>query len=273
MFKPTLVVCKPSLPDQYDVQRQALNQEIRGVEVFQMPIFKLHPSKPGLVRLKQILTTPTQDEKVDLLVFVSPSALELVLGDLNEWPAGSFCGVMGRQSAHCAQRLKVPLQQLIYPGQGANLENEDSNGLANLIVQRFPLRNCRIIVCKGPRGRTEFVHRLNHLQYEVIQIECYDRILIENQTQHFIKLFSLATNAVLWITSTETVQKLNEQLNEKFSDQAQVFFKQCKVLTTHARITAKCLELGYTQVFQIATGIQSVKEWLRLYQTPQTTRQ
>jgi uroporphyrinogen-III synthase len=179
-----------------------------------------------------------------------------------DWPEAVYCGVMGRQSAQLVERLGVPAHRLVYPCSPNNSETEDSHGLANLIGQMFPQGDCEVIVCKGPKGRSDFGKRLIHENYSFSQLECYDRLVI-NQTELECKqLLALGENAVMWLTSSETIGVLDEQLLSSFPDEVPAFRSLCVLLTTHPRITTKCLELGYARVFQISTGIQSVKEWL-----------
>ncbi|WP_255970143.1 hypothetical protein, partial [Klebsiella pneumoniae] len=76
-------------------------------------------------------------------------------------------------------------------------------------------------------------------------------------------LFARTSEAVLWITSSETIEALDSQLARKSESRLKTLKETATVLTTHPRITAKCRELGYAHVVQIATGIQSVNSWLK----------
>lgn len=260
----TLVVCKPKLPEQYLTQRVELKRALDEAglsKILYFPVFDLVPDFSTLGEIAAWLKQ--QSEKPNrLVVFVSPSVLEIVLTHLGSWPSNVFCGVMGKQSAKLAADLGVPVGPIIAPtGEGLD-ESEDSDGLARLLARQFDAGTCDVLVCKGPRGRTEFPLKLEGMGHHVRVIECYDRRIIEQTEAQSNALFELGARAVLWVTSSETIEVLDQQLALKSDPRLTILREQSTVLTTHPRITAKCRELGYAHVVQIATGIQSVNSWL-----------
>jgi len=261
----TLVVCKPKLPDQYLTQRVDLKRQLDQMHsghVMYFPVFELVPDLASLLTIRPWLETTT-DKPNHLIVFVSPSVLEIAVTNLGQWPANVYCGVMGRQSAKLAIDLGIPKDNIIAPMGENDHETEDSDGLARLLATHFEAGSCRVMVCKGPRGRVEFPKKLEEMQHDVTVLECYDRKVIEQSNAQCEALFARAAEAVLWITSSETIEALDSQLARKSESQLKVLKETATVLTTHPRITAKCRELGYAHVVQIATGIQSVNSWLK----------
>lgn len=261
----TLVVCKPKLPEQYLVQRLNLKKQLEQAQhasVLYFPVFELVPDFSALAEIKHWLTLETGRAK-RMIVFVSPSVLEITVTHMGKWPAAVYCGVMGRQSAKLAIELGVPQDRIISPTGEGNDETEDSDGLARLVASHFEAGSCEVLVCKGPRGRVEFPKKLEDMQHSVKVLECYDRRVIEQSDAQCEALLSLSGNAVLWITSSETIEVLDRQLALKGDTRLDTLRKHAHVLTTHPRITAKCQELGYAHVVQIATGIQSVNSWLK----------
>jgi hypothetical protein len=135
----TLVVCKPRLPEQYLTQRieikRALDQAGHS-NILYFPVFELIPDFSAMSEighwLKQEAPQPNR-----LMVFVSPSVLEIVLTHLGGWPSNVFCGVMGKQSAKLALDLGVPKSQVIAPTGDGPDESEDSDGLARLLAKQF----------------------------------------------------------------------------------------------------------------------------------------
>lgn len=260
----TLVVCKPKLPEQYLTQRVELKRALDEAGLSKILYFPVFDLVPDFSTLGEIAAWLKQEpEKPNrLVVFVSPSVLEIVLTHLGAWPSDVFCGVMGKQSAKLAVDLGVPAGQVIAPsGEGVD-ESEDSDGLARLLARQFDAGTCDVLVCKGPRGRTEFPLKLEGMGHQVRVIECYDRRIIEQTEAQSNALFELGASAVLWVTSSETIEVLDQQLALKSDPRLTILREQSTVLTTHPRITAKCRELGYAHVVQIATGIQSVNSWL-----------
>ncbi len=261
----TLVVCKPKLPDQYLTQRVDLKRQLDQMHaghVMYFPVFELVPDLAAMLTIRPWLDADTEKSN-HLIVFVSPSVLEIAVTNLGQWPAHVYCGVMGRQSAKLAMDLGIPKDKIIAPTGENDHETEDSDGLARLLATHFEAGSCRVMVCKGPRGRVEFPKKLEEMQHDVTVLECYDRKVIEQSNAQCEALFARAAEAVLWITSSETIEALDSQLARKSESQLKVLKETATVLTTHPRITAKCRELGYAHVVQIATGIQSVNSWLK----------
>lgn len=261
----TLVVCKPKLPDQYLTQRVDLKRQLDQMHaghVMYFPVFELVPDLAAMLTIRPWLDAATEKSN-HLIVFVSPSVLEIAVTNLGQWPAHVYCGVMGRQSAKLAMDLGIPKDKIIAPTGENDHETEDSDGLARLLATHFEAGSCRVMVCKGPRGRVEFPKKLEEMQHDVTVLECYDRKVIEQSNAQCEALFARAAKAVLWITSSETIEALDSQLARKSESQLKVLKETATVLTTHPRITAKCRELGYAHVVQIATGIQSVNSWLK----------
>lgn len=261
----TLVVCKPKLPDQYLTQRVDLKRQLDQMHaghVMYFPVFELVPDLAAMLTIRPWLDAATEKSN-HLIVFVSPSVLEIAVTNLGQWPAHVYCGVMGRQSAKLAMDLGIPKDKIIAPTGENDHETEDSDGLARLLATHFEAGSCRVMVCKGPRGRVEFPKKLEEMQHNVTVLECYDRKVIEQSNAQCEALFARAAEAVLWITSSETIEALDSQLARKSESQLKVLKETATVLTTHPRITAKCRELGYAHVVQIATGIQSVNSWLK----------
>ena len=261
----TLVVCKPKLPDQYLTQRVDLKRQLDQMHaghVMYFPVFELVPDLAAMLTIRPWLDAATEKSN-HLIVFVSPSVLEIAVTNLGQWPAHVYCGVMGRQSAKLAMDLGIPKDKIIAPTGENDHETEDSDGLARLLATHFEAGSCRVMVCKGPRGRVEFPKKLEEMQHDVTVLECYDRKVIEQSNAQCEALFARAAEAVLWITSSETIEALDSQLARKSELQLKVLKETATVLTTHPRITAKCRELGYAHVVQIATGIQSVNSWLK----------
>lgn len=261
----TLVVCKPKLPEQYLTQRVELKRSLDEAglsKILYFPVFDLVPDFSTLGEIAAWLKKECEKPN-RLVVFVSPSVLEIVLTHLGGWPSNIFCGVMGKQSAKLAVDLGVPAGQVIAPtGEGMD-ESEDSDGLVRLLARQFEAGSCDVLVCKGPRGRTEFPVKLEGMGHQVCVIECYDRRIIEQTEAQCNALFELGSHAVLWVTSSETIEVLDQQLALKSHTRLSILREQSTVLTTHPRIAAKCRELGYAHVVQIATGIQSVNSWLK----------
>lgn len=261
----TLVVCKPKLPDQYLTQRVDLKRQLDQMHaghVMYFPVFELVPDLAAMLTIRPWVDAATEKSN-HLIVFVSPSVLEIAVTNLGQWPAHVYCGVMGRQSAKLAMDLGIPKDKIIAPTGENDHETEDSDGLARLLATHFEAGSCRVMVCKGPRGRVEFPKKLEEMQHDVTVLECYDRKVIEQSNAQCEALFARAAEAVLWITSSETIEALDSQLARKSESQLKVLKETATVLTTHPRITAKCRELGYAHVVQIATGIQSVNSWLK----------
>lgn len=261
----TLIICKPQLPEQFLVQRTQLVAQLPvelGVQVMQLPLFDLVP-KPEVIQwvFEWVKAPPARNHKI--LVFVSPSVLEMVLHDMGTWPDTLHCAVMGQQSAALAMKLGVPEACIVAPSGQTDEETEDSDGLTQVIAKRFSVASCDVLICKGPRGRTQFITTLQVQGHQVLALECYDRCEIHLPNETLQHVLSLQGRVILWITSSETVVALDQQLKAHGPSDHQHFQQTATVLTTHPRIGNKCSELGYSTVIEIPTGIQSVNQWLQ----------
>lgn len=264
MPNPTLVVTKPLLPESLSTQKAILLSSLSDAEGYNrlhFPIFELLPIQDALGEMRMFCEAPGS-ASIKIVVFVSPSALEMGMSYLPQWPEHLLCGVMGHQSASLARRLGVPAAQIIAPGTEGNFESEDSNGLYKLLQASFADQQCDVLVCKGPRGREDFPEKLKSSGFVVRVLETYDRKVVSHTEESLTKLLELKQDAVLWITSSETIAYLDQSLLNLDSGVVNDFRKAAWVLTTHPRISFKCKELGYTNVFEIATGIESVKTWM-----------
>lgn len=266
----TLVVCKPRLPEQYLTQRLDLEGQLRAAGIQRVVYFPVFELIPDPVEIEQIAawakTLPDAGQK--LLVFVSPSVLEIAASHLGSWPEHLLCGVMGQQSARLAVQLGIPEASILAPGAGDGQETEDSDGLAHLLGERFATGQLNVLVCKGPRGRADFPQKLMQQGHQVQVSECYDRRVIQHTAESCQLFFERPGELAVWVTSSETAEALDQQLGRHSPSQHPLAQQQLTLLTTHNRITAKCRELGYAHVVQIPTGIQSVNAWLHSNKKP-----
>ncbi|HEY1058638.1 MAG TPA: uroporphyrinogen-III C-methyltransferase [Limnobacter sp.] len=269
----TLVVCKPQLPEGYSIQKAELDEQLTlGTQaaVVNLPVFELVPHTARLATLRDWMAAPRRRFQ-KLVVFVSPSALEMAMTGVAEWPADLMCGVMGRQSARLAQRMGIPRDRILAPSGEGGDDTEDSAGLLSLICRHFGDKTLEVMVCKGPRGRVEFPQKLQSLGHEVDILEIYDRLEIQQNSLRLNELLKQGPQCALWITSSETAEALDRQMSQLPDHQLLGFKNAATVLTTHPRITRRCKELGYARVVEIPTGIQSVNLWLKTNTTAMTS--
>ncbi|MCQ8896067.1 uroporphyrinogen-III C-methyltransferase [Limnobacter humi] len=268
----TLVVCKPKLPDGYSVQKSELDEQLtlgNQASVLNLPVFELVPHTAKLTALRDWMAAPRRRFQ-KMVVFVSPSALEMAMTHVTEWPADLMCGVMGRQSARLAQRMGIPRDHILAPSVDGGDDTEDSAGLLALMCRHFADKALEVLVCKGPRGRVDFPQKLSELGHDVDILEIYDRLEIQQSSVRLANLLTLGGRCVLWITSSETAEALDRQMSQMPDHQLLGFKNSATVLTTHNRITRRCKELGYARVVEIPTGIQSVNLWLKTNTTAMT---
>lgn len=261
----TLVVTKPRLPDNMRLQSKRLKQELVNIEpehsIWFLPVFELSDkpeSHPALLKFAE-----SSLEKRKLIVFVSPSALEFGMAALGGvWPQGVACGLMGAQSASLALELGVPDAAILAPRFRDDTLSEDSEGLYELVKSNFAVDSLSILICKGPRGRSHFYKKLKAEGYSLEVLETYDRKAIEQNQDDLKKLLNLGSKALIWVTSSECISTLDEQLCNESATGTHLLQQNCECLTTHPRIESRCKELGYINVHRIPTGVSEVKNWI-----------
>lgn len=261
-----IIITKPKIEvgtsGQAEVLHEALSS-VKDVEWVDLPLFELTPKAEEIAQLHREMSAEQNDTGLPrVLVFVSPSALEISLQNVKQWPSNCYCGVMGRQSADVAMRMGVPSDLILSPARD-NRYSEDSDGLLQLLSEKFVDTKPSVVICKGPRGRVEFPSGLRSLGFQVTVIETYDRAPSVFEVSKINALLSSAPSAV-WITSSEAANVFNDVIQGH--DSLTKNLKQnIRVLTTHGRITKRCQELGFAHVEQINTGVQSLIDWLNKY--------
>lgn len=260
----TLVVTKPHLAESdigqskgpyYALKNQA------GFDTLFFPVFEL-TSRPETDQVLSGFANTTPEGARKIIVFVSPSALQFGMAVLKSWPEGVACGVMGSQSANLALRLGVPEAAVLAPQFSDESVSEDSEGLFEILTRNFSASSSQIMICKGPLGRSSFHEKLTAAGYQVQLLETYNREPAKHSREEVNQLLDLHKNAVVWITSSESVKVLDSLLKETDSDKAVEFKRNAKVLVTHPRIKAAALESGFQKVSQIRTGLQSLEDWM-----------
>ncbi|MDX1669638.1 MAG: uroporphyrinogen-III C-methyltransferase, partial [Limnobacter sp.] len=260
---PTLVITKPKLVGDFasnPIDRFRKLKDRKDLNVLFLPVFRLSVRKEANDSVAEFASRSRDEGTHPLIVFVSPSALEFGMSVLKVWPKGVACGLMGPQSAELAKELGVPEASILAPGFSDTTVTEDSDGLHTLILRNYKAANCEVLVCKGPLGRSSFYEKLIADKFRVEVLETYHRDPIKYSKEELKALLDLQGQAVLWMTSSESVKVLCKQL-ETLPEQWNTFKQSAQALVTHPRILTETQEMGFSRVKQISTGLQSVLDW------------
>jgi len=166
--------------------------ESAGGHVFKMPLLQVqaNPSAPEL------------DLAADLLIFVSPAAVEFCTRGISKARITGYSGTVAAPGPGTARRLReAGFRNVMAPG-GASNSEELVKSLAS-----FPLAQRRVLIVRGQSGRELLADRLRECGAQVEYLAAYRRSpapLDENTITAWLK----APGAVALITSVDALLSL-----------------------------------------------------------------
>ncbi len=215
-----------------------LIEEKGGVPIL-FPFFKLSSVSDNAALLKVIEAL----DKYDIVVFVSPGAVEFGLSEIlkhREWPTKTLAAVVGSGTANLLK--KNGIDQIIMP-----MANFCSEGLLLLpALQSEMIKGKRILIMRSGSGRALLLKTLRQRGAQVNLVACYQRQEIDDQALSL--LMQNTPVDALTLFSTEGVYKMQRLA------QAEVLLPNGKSLfnlplfTPHRRIAEKAKYSGWRQV-------------------------
>lgn len=225
--------------------------EEKGGSPILFPFFKLSPAsdKSALLRVIECL------DKYDIVVFVSPAAVEFGLTEIlshRAWPTKTQAAVVGNDTANLLK--KNGIGQIIMP-----MDNFCSEGLlAHSALQPEKVRGKRILVMRAGSGRELLVRTLRGRGASVDLVACYQRQEVEDQA-----LWLLMQNTpvdALTLFSTGGLYKMQRlaQAGLLLSNGKNLF--NLPLFTPHRRVAEKAQHSGWRHIKITAMGESAMIE-------------
>ncbi len=225
-------------------QANGLAQNITrlGGKPLLFPLLEIAPASDT-----KALTTLAQNLQLyDLLVFISPNAVNYAMAELNNVPSKVRIAAVGQSSAQALRDLGVT--NVIAP-----TERFDSEALL-VLPELQNVSGWRVAILRGDGGREVLGDTLKTRGAQVEYVTCYQRSKPETDATEL-----LAGKAdALTVTSSEALAHLWQMLGEP--DKAR--FAVIPLFVPHARIAELARQQGWRDVIQTASGDDGMLEAL-----------
>ena len=227
-----------------------------GLPVQLLPLLEIH-ALDGAAERAQLLRMLARLPEFDLVVFVSPNAIDCVFAQLSAWPAGVPLAVVGEGSrmALAAHGVTDANASITSPFDTARSDSEHL-----LLALDLPaLRGKRALIVRGDGGRDFLAEGLRAAGASVEFVTAYRRCVpaltpalratLENLLQH---------NNDWIITSSEALRgllALLAALDDSGSENGVVVkMQQQHLIVPHARIAQTATALGFARVTLTGSG-------------------
>jgi uroporphyrinogen-III synthase len=210
-----------------------------------------------------IVILPPQDRKAvqnahaqlatyDVVIFVSPNAVEYGIPDPRRWPSrlAAFAPGPGTAEALAAAGIadvRIPATTF------------DSDGLLAL-PELGDVRGKRVLILRGEGGREQLADSLRARGAQVDAVACYRRAQPRSGAEGLAEAFRAGAIDVVTITSSEALDNLWSVAD----DSIRASWSACPTFAPHPRIVARARELGLSAVATAAGDaglIAGLLEW------------
>lgn len=224
-----------------------------GRRVALLPLLEIH-ALDGQEECAHLHSVLARLADHDLVVFVSPNAIDCVFAHLSAWPAGVALAVVGEGSrlALAAHGVNESNASITSPGEQARSDSEHL-----LLALDLPaLRGKRVLIVRGDGGRDFLADGLRAAGAEVSFVTAYRRAVPRLTPALRATLEQLLQHNNDWIiTSSEALRGLLSLLVEMDENLAFVVkMKQQHLIVPHARIAQSAAELGFARVTLTGSG-------------------
>lgn len=231
---------------------------------------------PRIITLPLLNIAPKTDESLkshiqaslkaaDLIIFVSPNAVECTMGLLHHAWQGLLnpavpIGVMGGSSQAALKQHGIgtqgSLSNIILPTDSAHW---DSEGLWNELQQLgWDWTAKKVIIFKGEGGRDWLANTLENAGAQVEPISVYARVPLDPEDSAWHAIHEIDFSQSLWmLTSSEAVRYLG---------QAKLPLDTAMAICPHHRISDAAEQIGFGEVFTCEPGdaslVAAAQAWL-----------
>ncbi|HVL75684.1 MAG TPA: uroporphyrinogen-III synthase [Noviherbaspirillum sp.] len=188
-----------------------------------------------------------------LVVFVSPSAIDIVLPMIASWPASAAVAVVGEGSRRALARHGVceDNARIFSP---CDPQRSDSETLLQ-VLDLEALRGRRVLILRGDGGRELLGDALRGAGAQVEQVTAYRRRApIFNEARRELLQRLLDGGAIWLITSSEALRVLTGWVRDAFGAAGLTKLQAQRLIVPHPRIAETAGALGFSDITQTASG-------------------
>lgn len=245
ILRPPVVVTRPI------AQAMPLAERLRaaGFEAVVFPLLDIEPLADSAA-LEACLSRLVS---FDLVVFVSPNAIDAAMRFIQAWPREVAIGVVGEGSRRQLARYGVTpdTTRIFCPAYPAR---SDSDALLQLL-DVDALRGRRVLIVRGESGREFLSDALKAAGVVVEQIPAYRRCAPKFDDPRREQLNGLLAQPVIWsITSSESMRILLEMTGFFGGEAALHALRLQRFFVPHHRIEETARHLGCHDVILTASG-------------------
>ncbi|CAL4325439.1 Uroporphyrinogen-III synthase [Buchnera aphidicola (Thelaxes suberi)] len=208
-----------------------------NIQSWIFPIFKFRPGK-DLFLLPHVLQSSSKNS-----IVIASSKYAILyshnyLKKIKKWPITLNYFAIGHKSARL---LKIcTKKKVLYP-----LKKENSEHLIKVIKKTKPIKDTKIIILQGNNSRNILAKELSNDGYNIVKLECYQRIFIRYNGSKEAKKWKFFNINMLIVTSSEMLTRLTCIFYKK--KEKRWLFK-CKILCISNRIYTLALSLGWKNI-------------------------
>lgn len=224
-----------------------------GRDAVVFPLLAIQPL-PDQTQLQSVLARLDQ---YAMVAFVSPNAIDALLGLLPKWPGNVAIAVMGQGSrAALAQHgLTTANATIISP---VDPQRTDSQTLLE-VLDIDALRGKRILIVRGESGRELLADALRERGVLVEQVAAYRRsapVLDQAGREQLLHLLDADSEWI--ITSSEALRILIDMVRDLAGDQGVANLQRQRFIVPHVRIAENARTLGFANLVQTGSGDEQV---------------
>ena len=279
-----------------------------GIAAVAVPLLGIHPVAPedpereALDAARSALFGARTEPSDDLLVFVSPNAVQQFLGPAGSppenrlstspqptaapplntrpehtrpehtrpertWPEHTWAAAPGPGTAAALLEAGVPAHRILQPA--ADSPQFDSASLWKTL-QHHDWRGRRVLVVRGLGGREELIDWLRAAGAQVRSVCAYRRgapELLPAEREHLLSSLRDPASALWLFSSSEALAHLLPLAAQALSDEASAvaWARRVPALATHPRIVEQAHRLGFARTAACRPGLQDVAAALAEY--------
>lgn len=221
-----------------------------GVQAVALPLIEILPARDPAPVVEAWGRLPD----VDLVVFVSPNAVEQFFGHADRlWPAHTLAACVGPGSAQALIERGVPDDQIVQPA--ADAASLDSEHLWQQLSPRRDWAGARVLLLRGDGGREWLAERLTAEGAQVEAVTTYHRAgpRFDAAEQSLLDAIRAEPTAFVWLfSSAEAVGHLH---GAGLTGQ--------RAIATHARIAEAARAAGFDPVVLARPAPEAVTQALK----------
>jgi uroporphyrinogen-III synthase len=189
----------------------------------------------------------------EMVIFVSPNAVDAAFQFISGWPYGVKIGIVGEGSRLALRQYGVTDDNttIIGPRDTEKMDSEEL--LKSLHIES--LCGKRVLIVRGQAGRDFLSHILRSLNIEVEHLTAYHRLAPQLDAAQTVQFLQLLDDENEWlITSSEALRNLLDLASRLGGGERVVKLQRKKFIVSHHRIAETARSLGFQSVILTGSG-------------------